>query len=73
MNLKKKRIIVAFVILNMISIPWIMIHNDLDIEKVLKYTKELALFEFAIISLIIAVSVFDQFGLNKKLTEKKSN
>ncbi len=31
----------------------------------------MAIFEFSTISLIIAVSVFDQFGLNKKLTEKR--
>jgi len=71
MEKKIKILIIGFIILNLILIPWIIIHNDFNLEKVAKYSKELALFEFAVISIIIAISVFDQFGLNKKLTEKR--
>jgi len=71
MEKKKKKLIIGFIILNLILVPWIIIHNNFDLEKVLKYSKELALFEFAVTSIIIAISLFDQFGLNKKLTEKR--
>ncbi|AUC13799.1 hypothetical protein BTO06_00935 [Tenacibaculum sp. SZ-18] len=71
MKKKKKNFIIVFIILNIILISWIIIHNDYCFEKIIKYAKELAVFEFSAISLIIAVSLFDQFGLNKKLTEKR--
>ncbi len=71
MKKKKRNYIIAFILLNLILIPWIVIHNDFCFDKIIKYSKELAIFEFSTISLIIAVSIFDQFGLNKKLTEKR--
>lgn len=71
MKQKKRNYIITFILLNLILIPWIVIHNDFCFDKIIKYSKELAIFEFSTISLIIAISLFDQFGLNKKLTEKR--
>lgn len=71
MSQKRKMIFLIFIIINLFLITWIVIHNNFDIEKVLKYSKELASVEFPGVSLFIAISVFDQFGLNKKITEKK--
>lgn len=71
MNSKRRNLILVFIILNLICLPWIICHNNYDLEKILKYSRELALFEFGAISLLLAISLFDQFGLNKKLTEKK--
>ncbi|WP_243472532.1 hypothetical protein [Winogradskyella sp. MH6] len=72
MKKKKKYLIFGFIIINLILIPWIVFHNECDFEKIIKYTKELAIFEFSTISLIIAISLFDKFGINKKLTEKRT-
>lgn len=71
MKKKKKYLVIGFIVLNLILIPWIIIHNQWDFEKIIKYAKELAVFEFSTISLIIAINLFDQFGINKKLTEKR--
>ncbi|MDO6744815.1 hypothetical protein Q4553_09525 [Tenacibaculum soleae] len=76
----KNRIInlmINFLILSMIIlIFWMIINEDYCLEKVTKSLralniKDFSLFLFSLISITIAISVFDRFGLNKKITEKR--
>ena len=71
MKKQKSNYLILFISLNIFFISWIIIHNDFVFEKIIKFSKELVIFEFSTISLIMAISLFDKFGINKKLTEKR--
>ena len=70
-------LMIKFLILSMIIlIFWVIINEDYYLEKVTKSLralniKDFSLFLFSLISITIAISVFDRFGLNKKITEKR--
>lgn len=58
-------------VLNIIGFVCFFKYKKPEYGKIFKYTREALILEFSIISLIIAISLYDQFGLNKKLTEKR--
>lgn len=71
MRRSKEIYIIGFIIINILIMIWIIIHNEFDPDKILKYGKEIAVLEFSSISIYLAFRLYDQFGLNKKLTEKR--
>ncbi len=64
-------IIIIIIVFNLIVIYLIFKRNKSSYEKIIKPIKELLFFDFALISFIMAIILFDQYGLNKKLTEKR--
>ena len=67
----KKKITISIIIINIIAIPIIGESTDWDLVSFYKNLKEILIFQFSIISFIIAISLYDKFGIDKKLTEKR--
>lgn len=67
----KRNLTVSIIILNLLLIPVIGIFSNWNLACFFQNFKETLIFEFSIVSLIIALNLYDKFGINKKLTEKR--
>lgn len=67
--MKNYRIHLLLILIVVITTSFYLVIKDF--ERTLSYSSELLKLIFSFITLIIAINIYDQFGLNKKLTEKR--